>query len=55
MNKLLNKINVPVLRPESTLRMIWDVAIGLLSLYSLIYVPVYTFFDQPEVCRLAGQ
>ncbi len=49
--KNMGKFNVqiPVLRPESTVRMFWDLAVGLVSLYSLIYVPVFTFFDQQEV------
>jgi hypothetical protein len=45
----IRKLSFPVLRPESSVRMVWDVVVGLLSLYSLIYVPVYTFFDHAEV------
>jgi len=52
MKNLPEKIRIPVLRPESTVRMVWDVIIGLLSLYSLVYVPVFTFFDQPAVCAV---
>lgn len=48
--KWLKKIHVPVLRPESTLRTIWDISIGLITLYSLVFIPVFTFFDQPGVC-----
>jgi hypothetical protein len=46
-------LHVPVLRPESTIRMAWDIVVGGLALYSLFYIPVFTFFDHREVLEIA--
>jgi len=40
---------ISVLRPESTFRTAWDLITMICTLYSLIYVPVYTFFDHEDV------
>ena len=45
------RFHVPVLRPESTLRSFWDIFTGISILYSLIYLPIFAFFEQPEVCN----